>query len=457
MSDSSKPKPTITQTTRPLPFDQLPWDDFERLCLMLLPRMGFENPQHYGAAGGERGRDIVAHRDGELWYVQCKQVKQCGPKVLLDEIEKVQGLMADEPDLRPAGLLFIASCDVSATARDRASKRCKELSLACEIWGRTDLDACVQPHSDIAATFFGPYVLPSPPKVYHNLPQPDFGTFIGREEELAQVHRILRPYPHSQHALVAIDGVGGIGKSALALAVAHRYLRDYDHLSPEERFEAIVWTSAQPTVLTADGIAPCLRVTRTLGDIYTTISVTLEREDVTRARPEEQNELVRRALTRKRTLLVVDNLEAVDDERVSSFLRDLPVPTKSVVTTRHRIDAAYSVHLTGMPKDDVLALIAQETAKKGVTLGEDEAEELWNRTGGVPLAIVWSVAQMGFGSGVEDVLPRLRQPTEDIPRFCFERAIEHIRGTDAHKLLVALALFATSASREALDLPPESF
>ena len=173
---------------------------------MLLPREGFENPQHYGAAGGEQGRDIVAHRDGDVWYVQCKRVKQCGPQVLLDEIEKVRGLMADEPDLRPAGLLFIASCDVSATARDRTSKYCRELGLACEIWGRTDLDACVQPHSGIIRTFFGPYVLPSPPKVYHNLPQPDYGTFIGREEELAQVHRSLRPYPDSQHVLVAIDG-----------------------------------------------------------------------------------------------------------------------------------------------------------------------------------------------------------------------------------------------------------
>ena len=59
----------------------------------------------------------------------------------------------------------------------------------------------------------------SPPKVFHNLPQPDHGQFIGREEELKQVHRILRPYPHSQHALVTIDGIGGIGKTTLALGL----------------------------------------------------------------------------------------------------------------------------------------------------------------------------------------------------------------------------------------------
>jgi tetratricopeptide (TPR) repeat protein len=299
--------------------------------------------------------------------------------------------------------------------------------------------------------------LPEPKRVYHNLPQPDYGTFIGREKELAQVHRILRPYPHSQHALVTIDGIGGIGKSALALEVAHRYLRDYDRLPEEERFEAIIWTSAKSAVLTADGIAPRRQITRTQEDIYTAISVALEREDITRARSEDQDELVTKALTRQRTLLIVDNLETVDDERVNAFLRELPAPTKAIVTTRHRIDVAYPVRLTGMPKEDGLALIVQECAKKDVTLTEAEAKKLYDRTGGVPLAIVWSVAQMGFGHPVEAVLRRLGQPSEDIARYCFEGAMEHIRGKPAHKLLMALSLFATDASRGALgyvaDLP----
>jgi hypothetical protein len=93
---------------------------------------------------------------------------------------------------------------------------------------------------------------PNKPKVYHNLPQPDYGQFIGREEELKRVHELLSP--NSRHFVVTIDGIGGIGKSALALEVAHRYLRDYDRLAPEERFEAIIWTSAKQTQLTVDGI-----------------------------------------------------------------------------------------------------------------------------------------------------------------------------------------------------------
>ena len=85
------------------------------------------------------------------------------------------------------------------------------------------------------------------PQVFHNLPQPDYGRFIGREDEFQQMIRILRPYPHSQHSIVTIDGIGGIGKSALALEVAHRYLRNYDRIPADERFEAIIWTSAKQT------------------------------------------------------------------------------------------------------------------------------------------------------------------------------------------------------------------
>jgi tetratricopeptide (TPR) repeat protein len=296
------------------------------------------------------------------------------------------------------------------------------------------------------------------PQVLHNLPQPDHGRFVGREDEVKRITRILRPYPHSQHSIVTIDGIGGIGKSALALEVAHRYLRNYAQIPPEERFDAITWTSAKQNVLTAEGIVPRQQALRTLDDIYTAIAITLQREGITRVRPEEQMETVRNALTRQRTLLIVDNLETVDDKAVMEFLRELPAPTKAMVTTRYRLDVAYPVRLTGMPWDDAQLLIADECAKKNVNLNEDSKRRLYERTGGVPLAMTWSIAQMGFGHSAETVLKRLGQPNNDVARFCFEGAIKRISGQPAHQLLMALSVFTTDASREALrvvsELPP---
>ena len=78
----------------------------------------------------------------------------------------------------------------------------------------------------------------------------------------------------------------------------------------------------------------------------------MERQEITKAGTDEQIETVRNALTKQRTLLVVDNLETVDDENVITFLIELPAPTKAIVTTRHRLDVAYPIRLKGMDEND---------------------------------------------------------------------------------------------------------
>jgi hypothetical protein len=161
-------KPAITRTTHTLPLERLEPPDFERLCMMLLPREGFDSPQHYGAAGSDQRRDIVARRGGELWYVQCKQVKECGPKILLDEVEKVRGLMERDPDQRPVGMLFMVSCDVSAIARDRVGRRCAELGLACETGrARTWTATFCRTATSSKSSSIGRFLPPSP----HSEPQ----------------------------------------------------------------------------------------------------------------------------------------------------------------------------------------------------------------------------------------------------------------------------------------------
>lgn len=165
---------------------------------------------------------------------------------------------------------------------------------------------------------------------------------------------------------------------------------------------------------------------------------------------EQRSGLVVRALANKRTLLIVDNLETVDDEEVLTFLHELPNPTKAIVTTRHRIDVAYPIRLTGMPRADAQALIELEAARKDLELAAESIEDLYRRTGGIPLAIVWSIALMSLGYGVESVLRRLGSGHSDIARFCFEESVNHIRGRDAYRLLLALALFESSVSRTML-------
>jgi len=286
--------------------------------------------------------------------------------------------------------------------------------------------------------------------VLHNLPQPEYGNFVGRENEIIQINRILRPYPHSQHALVTIDGIGGVGKTALALEIAHRHLLEMTNANSIERFAAIVWTSAKQLTLSAEGLRTRKAALRTAKDLYSAIGSVLHLDQNGFAGPASELEIIRQALAQKRTLLVVDNLETIDDQEVIDFLRDLPAPSKAIVTTRHRIDVAYPIRLTGMDIDDAQLLIGQECRKKAVNIKPNDIRRLYARTGGVPLAIVWSVAQISWGHTIDGVLTILGQPTSDIARFCFDRAIEIISGLPPHELLRALSCFDT-ATREQLS------
>ncbi len=119
---------------------------------------------------------------------------------------------------------------------------------------------------------------------------------------------------------------------------------------PEARFQAIVWISAKEEELSIQGeqkanLPPA--ILRTLEDLYNVVARVLEREDITRALPQEQGFIVQKALQEQRTLLVMDNLESVTDERIKPFLRNLPAPTKALITSREWLNVAEILTLKG--------------------------------------------------------------------------------------------------------------
>jgi len=298
--------------------------------------------------------------------------------------------------------------------------------------------------------------LPAPtPKPYHNLPRPDYDHFVGREAELAWLRQALHPTDRAWQIVIA--GIGGVGKSALALAIAHEYREKYDELPSEERFDAIIWISAKEEVLTAQGREkadlPEL-VLRTLEDIYTAIATTLERQDITRATTDEQGALVKKALKQQRTLLVLDNLESVKDDRIKPFLRNLPSPTKAMITSREWVDVAEVLHLKGMLPEEANELITREAKSRQVSLQEAQRCYIYELTSGLPLPIKLTIARMAGGETFDAVTRWLGDATGDLPEYCIQGQAELIHQHNPHawQLLLACSLFdrRAGASREAL-------
>ena len=295
-----------------------------------------------------------------------------------------------------------------------------------------------------------------PVRPYQNLIPKNYAEFIGREEEMRKLMRFLSP----EYGLniITVDGIGGVGKTSLALEAAYRCLQASREQFPSSEgsgvglptFDAIIFTSAKQDALTAGGILPRHQAQRTLRDIFQEISRTLDRPDIIRATPEEQPKRVRDNLARQQTLLIVDNLETIEDKQgILAFLYELPANVKVVITTRERQSIA-PIRLTELPEPQGLQLIRQKAEEMSVTLNAAQAKDLYRVTGGIPAAIIYAVGQIATGYTVQTVIERIRSATSDVARFCFQGSVEPLRGTPAHHLLMAIAIFPKNPVREAL-------
>ncbi len=286
-------------------------------------------------------------------------------------------------------------------------------------------------------------------RIPHNLPAPTYTAFIGRNEEMRRLLELLSP-EHSAH-MITVDGIGGVGKTALVVEAAYRCLKaSLEKLLGIPTFDAIIFTSAKQQYLTPSGILLRQQAQRNLRDIFREIAITLDEPAITQSAPEDQFDRVRQSLARQRTLLIVDNMETVQDtENILAFLYDLPSHVKVVLTTREQI-VHVPIRLTNLSPEEGQELIRQQAEEKGIVFSDEDSKRLYERTGGVPLAIVYAIGQVCSGYPLESVLEGLASNTGDVAEFCFKESVQGMRGQPPHKLLMSLAIFADPPIRDAV-------
>src|SRR5215207_841715 len=163
--------------------------------------------------------------------------------------------------------------------------------------------------------------------VTHNLPRRQHQRLIGREREMGEIRNFLSP--RHRVGVVCISGGGGVGKTALALEVAHFCYENGTSLPSHERFDAIIWVTAKSIELLATGQVQRQPTFTDLDGIYRAIADLLDIPVIFRTATQAQKNIsVTRLLAQKRILLMLDNLEDVDDQELMVFLRELPAPSK---------------------------------------------------------------------------------------------------------------------------------
>jgi hypothetical protein len=223
---------------------------------------------------------------------------------------------------------------------------------------------------------------------YHNLPRRS-RVLVDREAELHAVIDALSP--RSREYLVIIEGIGGVGKTALALEVAYRCL-------DEESFDGIVWYSGAAWRPEAEALKA---ETPELEDIMHTVCLVLDRRDLLNRSGDELKDALYRAFQSNRYLLVVDNFEVIADPQVPNFVLKLPAPSRTLITSRHQLGIHGKViRLYGLDGAASIAFIRGEAQVRGLdTIVNADDADLWKIfevTAGLPLAIQWLIGRMAI-------------------------------------------------------------
>jgi len=300
-------------------------------------------------------------------------------------------------------------------------------------------------------------ILPSKPIT--NLPAPNCIEFVGRKREFDWLFQHLL---HSSSVrLLVVTGIGGIGKSELALAVAHKFLNEHMKLPAENRFEAIIWLSGKKEVLGIDEkpIVASLHICRTIEDVYSEIATTLERTDIKDASTyREQEKLIERLLRLHRVLIIVDEIESMSDGRVDTFVRNIPERSKAVVTTSEWNHDPRNIvaikRLEEMTFREVRGIYKAAMAGEApITLAQQRA--IFEFTNGIPLPIVIALAKMRAYETFMQVMDWLQNPSSRLYQHMMKEQIDAVskHHPDAWLLLLACSFFGreSGGSREALS------
>jgi hypothetical protein len=201
---------------------------------------------------------------------------------------------------------------------------------------------------------------------------PSLGSFTGRASELALLRQALVPRRDGGTALVlAIDGLGGVGKSALAVEVAYQVADAF----PDGTLYADLGATdaAAPTRTPLAVLNRFLRVLGIRGPAFDSL--------------DEAASAYRVVTEHRRILVVLDN--ARDAAQVQPLLPGGSA-ARAIVTSRQimaTLDHTTYVHLDLLSPEEAVALLSRLAGVDRIAAASDAAHEIARLCGYLPMAL----------------------------------------------------------------------
>ncbi len=312
--------------------------------------------------------------------------------------------------------------------------------------------------------------------VMHNLPEQPYKKFFGRKNSIGKIKETLL---EGGTFIASIDGVGGIGKTALA------YYFCKEIILPSNSFDNIIWISAKETTFDPFSVNKMIKkIDNKFMGIKTLIDTTLSTigfEEVVDEPLNIKKELFEEFLKSENVLIVLDNLENVDDEEFFRYIkkdfnkfaaenRNLKVLT----TSRKRkklIDNP--IEIEGLAIEDALKMLkylaAEYDIKDILNASDHDNLILVEKVGKIPLGIEFIIGQMSKGKnrgqiyqeldgypsleGVHDERSR-KKILSDIILFSFQNMYETL-SVKEKKIFQIIAAFQKNKTANDPDISVE--
>ncbi|MCI0558731.1 MAG: NB-ARC domain-containing protein [Nitrososphaera sp.] len=274
------------------------------------------------------------------------------------------------------------------------------------------------------------------------LPPPSYTRMFGLDDICAKLSTQLIQKTGAPW-VIAIVGIGGIGKTALADNVTRQVIRQF-------HFDEIIWLRIEPQTMSGRSESPHL----TYEGLITDLAQRLWPGMVESLSPQQRLVQVRQALKAQPHLVIIDNLESeTDTAYLLDRLNDLAQPSKFLLTSRTRLSelaTVFNFPLDELSLDDAADLIHHHAGDIGVTsmitVTEADIGAIYEITGGNPLALKLVVSLLDT-LPLPQILINLKRgqqgSVEELYRHIYWQTWQ-ILSVDARSLLKAMPLVAES-------------